>query len=114
MYKFVVVYYRVDDEATLEDFYMGTHLPLVEQLPGLVKLEVSRVSGQPTGQSRFHLMVEAYFANDNAMRQALISPTGLQMMDALRVWADAKLLVWYYADSFEEAKTSASGGGTTT
>lgn len=104
MYKFVVVYYRVDDEAALEHFYSTTHLPLLEQLPGLAKLEVSRVTGQPAGQSRFHLMVEAYFSNENALRLALISPGGLQMMDALRVWADAKLLVWWYADSFEEDK----------
>lgn len=105
MYKFVVVYYRVDDEAALEHFYSTTHLPLVEGLPGLKKLEVSRVTGQPTGQSRFHLMVEAYFEGEDALRRALISPGGLQMMDALRVWADAKLLIWYYADAFEEEKT---------
>ncbi len=111
MYKFVVIYYRVDDETALEDFYSATHLPLLERLPGLVKLEVSRVTGQPTGQSRFHLMVEAYFNNENALRQALISPNGLQMMDALRLWADAKLLIWYYADSFEEWKTAADAGG---
>lgn len=105
MHKFVVVYYRVDDETALEHFYSTTHLPLLEQLPGLVKLEVSRVLGQPTGQSRFHLMVEAYFENENAQRLALLTPAGLQMMDALRVWADAKLLIWYYADSFAEFKT---------
>lgn len=109
MYKFVVIYYRVDDETALEEFYSATHLPLVEGLPGLRKLEVSRITGQPTGQSRFHLMVEAYFVGEEALRRALISPTGLQMMDALRVWADAKLLVWFYADAFEEGKTAVTG-----
>jgi uncharacterized protein (TIGR02118 family) len=111
MRKFVVVYYRVDDEAALEQFYNATHLPLVEQLPGLLKLEVSRVTGQPTGLSRFHLMVEAYFATEDSLRRALISPQGLQMMDALRVWADAKLLIWFYADAFEEEKAVGGEGG---
>ena len=35
MFKFVVIYYRVDDDALLEDFYSSTHMVLTEQLPGL-------------------------------------------------------------------------------
>ena len=29
MYQFTVIYYRVDDENTLEEFFTNTHLPLV-------------------------------------------------------------------------------------
>lgn len=104
MYKFVVIYYQVDDDTTLEDFYNQTHLPLLESLPGLRKVEVSRVTGQPTGQSRFHLMVEAYFDDERAWRQASLSESGVLMMNALRPWFEAKLIVWFYANSFEEAK----------
>lgn len=113
MHKFVVIYYRVDDEEALEHFYATTHLALLEQLPGLVKVEVSRVLGQPTGLSRFHLMVEAYFPDELTRTQALLTPAGQSMMDALRVWADTKLLVWYYADSFEEAKSAKTPGNKT-
>lgn len=104
MRKFVVIYYRVDDEAALESFYAGTHLRLLEQLPGLSKIEISRVANQPTGQSRFFLMVEGYWPTTKSMESALVSAPGLQLMDALRVWADNKLIVWFYADAFEEAK----------
>lgn len=104
MDKFVVIYYRVDDEDALETFYAGTHRHLLEQLPGLLKLEVSRVTGQPEGNSRFHLMVEAYFESEKTRETALLSEPGLAMMNALKPWADNRLIVWYYANSFSEEK----------
>lgn len=102
MHKFVVLYRRVDDEPALEEFFSGTHLRLLEQLPGLVSREVSRVTGQPTGQSRFHLLVEAYFADAPALMAALASPPGLNLMNALRLWAEERLITWFYADAFRE------------
>jgi uncharacterized protein (TIGR02118 family) len=102
MHKFVVLYYRVDDEDALETFFAGTHRELVEQLPQLRQLEVSRITAQPLGKSRFHLMVEAYFDNEIALRQALASPPGIALMNALRLWADDRLIAWFYADSFAE------------
>jgi uncharacterized protein (TIGR02118 family) len=104
MFKFVVLYYRVDDEDALEAFFANTHRALLEQLPGLRRLEVSRVTSQPFGRSRFHLMVEAYFDSEAAMREGLVSQPGLEMMDALRPWADERLIAWFYADSFAETK----------
>jgi uncharacterized protein (TIGR02118 family) len=104
MYKFVVIYYRVDDENALESFFTGTHLPLVESLPGLRRLEIGRVTGQPLGQSRFHLMVEAYFDDEEAWHEAQLSPPGVALMNALRPWADERLIAWFYADSFTEAR----------
>ncbi len=107
MYKFVVIYYRVDDEDALEEFFANTHRALLEQLPGLRRFEVSRITSQPFGRSRFHLMVEAYFDSEAAMREGLVSQPGLEMMNALRPWADERLIAWFYADSFAEAKSPA-------
>lgn len=104
MYKFVVIYYRVDDETALDDFYASTHLPLLESLPGLRRLEVSRVTSQPFGRSRFYLQVEAYFDNEKAMLEALVSQPGNEMMNALRPWSENRLIAWFYADSFAEDK----------
>ncbi len=104
MFKFVVIYYRVDDEDALEAFFTNTHLPLVEVLPGLRRLEISRITGQPLGSSRFHMMVEAYFDSEAAMRQGFVSQPGVAMMNALRPWAEERLIAWFYADSFAEVK----------
>lgn len=104
MFKFVVIYYRVDDESALEEFYSGTHLPLLEDLPGLRRLEVSRITSQPFGRSRFHMMVEAYFDSEAAMREGLVSRSGIDMMNALRPWSENRLIAWFYADSFADEK----------
>ncbi len=109
MYRFAVLYYRVDDESALENFFSGTHLPLLEGLPGLRAVAVSRVVGQPTGQSRFTLVVEATFDDQRALETALLSETGLALMNALRPWAENKLIAWYYADSFVEEKPADEG-----
>jgi uncharacterized protein (TIGR02118 family) len=105
VFKFVTIYRRVDDEAALETFFSNTHLPLAEQLPGLVKSEVSRVAGKPGGESRFHLMYELYFETPKVFFHALGSDAGRKLMSALKDWGDARLITWFYAESFEENAT---------
>jgi uncharacterized protein (TIGR02118 family) len=104
VFKFVTIYRLVDDEDALEEFFSSTHLQLAERLPGLVKTEVGRVSGKPGGASRFHLMYELYFETQQHFLQALASEAGNELMVALKEWADAKLITWFYCESFEEAR----------
>ena len=102
MFKFVVIYRRVDDEDALERFFVNTHLRLVEQLPSLLKTEVSRVLGKPGGQSRFYLMVESYFASKEDYQEAMFSQIGIELIQGFRPWDEAKLLTWFYAEAFED------------
>ena len=106
MFKFVTLYRRVDDEDLLEEFFANTHLPLAEKLPGLLRSEVSRVTGKPGGESRFHLAYELYFERVESFDEALLSPAGQELMQALKPWADARLVTWFYADSFAEDTSS--------
>lgn len=109
MFKFTTIYRQVDDPDMLEKFFSETHLPLAEQLPGLLKSEVSRVSGKPGGQSRFHLAYELYFEAKGDFQQALESEPGQKLMTALMPWGDARLITWFYAEAFEEeVKANAS------
>jgi uncharacterized protein (TIGR02118 family) len=105
VFKFVTIYRRVDDEVALETFFSTTHLPLSEQLPGLLKSEVSRINGKPGGESRFHLMYELYFETPQVFFHALGSDAGRKLMAALKDWTDARLITWFYTDSFEEVAT---------
>ncbi|MCA9946450.1 MAG: EthD family reductase, partial [Anaerolineales bacterium] len=101
-YKFVTIYRRVDDESALEQFFSQTHLPLAEQLPGLLHREVSRVSHKPGGESRYHLMFELYFQSKTSFEAAMVTPIGKQLVEALMPWAEAKIITWFFADSFRE------------
>jgi uncharacterized protein (TIGR02118 family) len=102
MFKFATIYRQVDDPEVLEAFFSKTHLQLAEKLPGLLKSEVGRVSGKPGGQSRFHLSYELYFESEESFQQALESKPGEELMKALMPWAEARLITWFYADTFEE------------
>ena len=102
MFKFVTIYRRVDDEELLETFFAETHLRLAEQLPGLVKSEVSRVTGKPGGESRFHLMYELYFESGADFGSAILSEPGAQLVQALKAWADARIISWFFSESFVE------------
>jgi uncharacterized protein (TIGR02118 family) len=101
LYKFVVIYRRVDDEDALEQFFVNNHLRLAEKLTGLVKTEVSRVQAKPGGASRFYLMVESYFPSKEVYQQAMASEIGLALILALKPWDEAKLITWFYAEAFE-------------
>ena len=102
MYKFVTLYRRVDDEQMLEQFFSQTNLPLAEQLPGLAHREVSRISHKPGGESRYHLMFELYFDTKESFELAMASPIGVKLIEALMPWAEAKIITWFFADSFRE------------
>lgn len=87
----------------METFFSHTHLPLAEQLPNLLKREVSRVTHKPGGESRFHLMFELYFESEEHFREAMMSSVGVQLVQALKPWADKRIITWFYAGTFEEA-----------
>ena len=101
MFKFVTIYRRVDDESALEQFFAETHLPLAESLPGLLKTEVSRISGKPGGQSRFHLLYEIYFQTESDFFRALATLEGQALMTALTPWGEAHIITWFYAEVWE-------------
>jgi len=102
MYKLTTLYRKVDDPEAAEQFFSNTHLPLAEQLPGLIKSEVSRISHKPGGQSRFVLMYELYFESKEALEAAFASRVGVQLIHALQPWDEARIVTWFYAETFEE------------
>ncbi len=101
MFKFVCIYRQVDDIDALDDFFSATHLQLAEKLPGVVRTELNNVAGKPGGQSRFYRMYSLYFGSRKVFEHALASEVGQELMLALKPWADAKLITWFYTDAFE-------------
>jgi uncharacterized protein (TIGR02118 family) len=76
MVKLVALYRKPADAADFDKHYFDVHIPLVQKFPGLRKLEVTRVTGAPIGESKFHLVAEMYFDNNESMDAALASPEG--------------------------------------
>ena len=76
MVKLVALYRKPADPAEFDKHYFGIHIPLIRKYPGMRKVEVTRITGAPIGEAKFHLMAEMYFDSKDAMDAALASPEG--------------------------------------
>ena len=76
MTKLIALYRKPADPIEFDKHYFQIHTPLVRKYPGLRKLEITRVTGAPIGETKFHLLCEMYFDSKDAMEAALSSPEG--------------------------------------
>lgn len=102
-FKLTAIYRQADDLEKVDSFFNTAHLQLAERLPGLLKSEITRIHGKPgSQQSRFYLMYELYFESEEAYLHAFATEAGLALVQALKPWIDARLLSWYYGETYEE------------
>jgi hypothetical protein len=53
MHKFIALYKKPADPAAFDKRYFDQHIPLANKIPGLKKVEVSKIVGSPMGESEF-------------------------------------------------------------
>lgn len=77
MIKLTVLYTPPSQVEQFDAHYTSVHMPLVDQLPGLVRAETSVVVGMPDGNpAPYHRMAELYFEDADAMGSAFASDVG--------------------------------------
>jgi uncharacterized protein (TIGR02118 family) len=76
MTKFVALFKKPEEVEEFDTYFVSEVVPLLKTLPGLQKLETTRIQGAPFGDSKFHLMAELYFADRHSMDLALASSEG--------------------------------------
>lgn len=76
MVKFVALYKTPQDIAEFEKHYFDIHIPLVGKIPGLIKTELTRLSGLPGMDNKFYLMAEMYFETMDKLNEGMASPEG--------------------------------------
>jgi uncharacterized protein (TIGR02118 family) len=75
--KLVVLYTQPDDAEAFDQHYLGTHVPLVQQLPGLQRFEAGRlVTALDGGDQTYYRIAELYFADQEAMNAGFGSQEG--------------------------------------
>lgn len=75
--KLVVLYAQPDDPDAFDEHYFGTHIPLVQVMPGLQRAEAAKfLAAMDGGDQTFYLSAELYFADRAAMESAFGSPEG--------------------------------------
>jgi uncharacterized protein (TIGR02118 family) len=76
MVKLVALYKKPAEVEDFDKHFNEVHLPLIRKFPGLRRLEVTRITGAPIGETKFHAMAEMYFDTREAVDAALASQEG--------------------------------------
>jgi uncharacterized protein (TIGR02118 family) len=70
--KLVVLYTQPTDRDAFDRHYLGTHVPLVQAIPGLERFESGTfTSAADSGEQTYYRMAELYFADQAALGAAL-------------------------------------------
>jgi uncharacterized protein (TIGR02118 family) len=75
--KLVVLYTQPDDADAFDQHYAGTHMPLVDKIPGLQRTETGRVAAAiDGGEKTYYRFTELYFADQAALQTGFGSDQG--------------------------------------
>jgi uncharacterized protein (TIGR02118 family) len=100
MIKLVALYRKPSDPESFDKHYFNIHIPLVKKIPGLKKIEVTRISGAPMGEAQYYLMAELYYDSMEALNAANASPEGRATVKDLMSFA-ADVVTLFFGDIAE-------------
>ncbi len=87
MYKLMLLFRQPQDVLEFETRWSNEFVPVVERMPGIRRVSVSRVIGGPAGEVDLHLVHEFYFSDLEALQAAMASPAGQEAGKALMAFA---------------------------
>lgn len=94
MFKVTVLYKNPTDKEAFNKHYKEKHMPLVHQIEGISKLELTEIVRGPSHTpSDFHLMAELYFTNEDQMQAAMSSLEGQATVDDLNHFATGGVVI---------------------
>ncbi len=76
MVKLVALFRKSERTEEFEAEFEGKVLPLLRQIPGLARIELTNVTGAAFGDSKYALMAELYFADRPGLDAAMASREG--------------------------------------
>ncbi|MDQ0338970.1 uncharacterized protein (TIGR02118 family) [Caldalkalibacillus uzonensis] len=76
MVKLIALYKKPENPQAFDEHYGNVHAPLARKMPGLKKLEVTKIYGAPMGESPYYLLAEMYFESKEALNAAMASAEG--------------------------------------
>jgi uncharacterized protein (TIGR02118 family) len=71
--KLIALYKQPENVGSFDEAYFNTHLPLINQVPGLEKTVITRFSRTLIGDG-FYMMAEMYFSNMDSLKTGMRSP----------------------------------------
>ncbi len=98
-----LLFRKPEEPERFEEQWTRLFLPFAEQMPGLERVTVSHVIGEPEGNSDYYRMHEFYFADRQALDRALTSEKGVRAGNALMTFA-GEITTILFSEVFEEAR----------
>ena len=105
MIKYVALYRTPEDAAAFDESYFGTHVPIANKTPGLVKTEIARVLKTVTGQPALHVMAELYFDSYDSLTAAFKTEESAASGANLQEWGGLELVSMYVAELVDDDDT---------
>jgi len=77
MVKMIALYKHPENKEAFDEHYFNVHGPITEKIPGLRKMEVTKINGSPMGgEGEYYLMCEMYYDDYEALKQGMRSAEG--------------------------------------
>ena len=102
MIKYVALYRTPEDPETFDKSYFGTHVPIVNDTPGLVRTELAKVTRMMVGEPAYYLLAELYFDSVESMKAAFKTDPWQASGDNLRSWGGMDLVTMFTAEVVDD------------
>ncbi|MCM2533654.1 EthD family reductase [Neobacillus pocheonensis] len=77
MIKMIALYKHPENKEAFDEHYFNVHGPITEKIPGLRKMEVTKIIGSPMGgEGEYYLLCEMYYDDQEALKQGMRSVEG--------------------------------------
>lgn len=77
MVKLIALYKHPENKEEFDEHYFNVHGPITEKIPGLRKMEVTKIVGSPMGgEGKYYLLCEMYYDDHEALKKGLKSAEG--------------------------------------
>ncbi|KOO50322.1 EthD family reductase [Priestia koreensis] len=77
MVKLIALYKHPQNKEEFDKHYFETHGPITAKIPGLRKMDVTKIVGSPMGgEGDYYLMCEMYYDDHESLKQGMRSAEG--------------------------------------
>lgn len=102
MIKYVALYRIPEDAEQFDKHYFETHVPIVDETPGLVRSEIAKVTRMMLGEPAYYLMAELYFSDVESMKAAFKTDPWRASGENLQSWGGMDLVTMFTAEVVEQ------------